>query len=91
MAAALLLLTSSVVRAHEGPDVDAWSYLPVKLDTPLSDMSLTVLSTNSTDGEVTKRIIITGGCDSEKGNEYVEADWGEGFSCFSVTNKVCNI
>ena len=42
----------------------------------------------ATNGNVKKRIIITGGCDSPDGNTFVEEDWGEGFTCFSLSNKV---
>lgn len=44
------------------------------------------VATNGND--VKKRIIITGGCDSQDGNTFVEEDWGEGFTCFSLSNKV---
>ena len=109
---------ASNVQAHEGDDdhnhdnIDAWSYLPVTLPTPLSDMAISVItitkdgevgdgSSNSTidisgevtdantkDGDVKTRVIITGGCDSPDGNQYVEEDWGEGFACFTLSNKV---
>jgi hypothetical protein len=35
-------------------------------------------------GEVTKKIMLTGGCVSEKGNEFL----GEYFACLELTNKV---
>ncbi len=37
------------------------------------------------DGEVTQKIILTGGCVSEKGNEFM----GEYFACLELTDKVC--
>mmetsp|Transcript_16441 Transcript_16441/g.26874 ORF Transcript_16441/g.26874 Transcript_16441/m.26874 type:complete len:441 (-) Transcript_16441:49-1371(-) len=40
------------------------------------------VSTN-TNGEVTKKIILTGGCVAEKGNEFL----GEYFACLELTNK----
>lgn len=43
------------------------------------------VSTN-TNGEVTKKIILTGGCVAEKGNEFL----GEYFACLELTNKVCD-
>jgi len=88
---------------HSDPDhthhTEAWSYLPVTIPAPLSDMAVSVITINTDSGNVTEntfvgnddnkktRIIITGGCNSENGNEYVEEDWGEGFSCFSLSNK----
>ena len=87
LAAALLGLLSSTAAAHEGGDDEAWSYLPVSLPTPLSDMGITLLATNST-GEAQRRIILTGGCDSDMGNEYREFGEDEWFECASLTNKV---
>lgn len=88
LAAALLGLLPSVVRGHEADDSDAWSYLPVALPTALSDMGISLHTTNSTDGTIQKRIILTGGCDSELGNEYREFGTDEWFECSSLSNKV---
>jgi len=44
----------------------SWSYLPVTMPTPLSDMSvvsLVVGEGNSTEEEAKTRIFLTGGCD----------------------------
>ena len=95
--AAAFILTAVNVQAQAGDD--AWSYLPVKLPKSLSDMSISLLTSgggNSTAtatdndgaGSVTRRIILTGGCDSPSGNEYKEYDWGEGFECTSLSSKV---
>eukprot|EP00571_Detonula_confervacea_P015282 CAMPEP_0172299166 /NCGR_PEP_ID=MMETSP1058-20130122/1523_1 /TAXON_ID=83371 /ORGANISM="Detonula confervacea, Strain CCMP 353" /LENGTH=449 /DNA_ID=CAMNT_0013008515 /DNA_START=234 /DNA_END=1583 /DNA_ORIENTATION=+ len=75
--------------AHDGHDDKAWSYLPVTVPTPLSDMSITVLTVGGGDNSTatSKRIIITGGCDNPEGNEFVEEDWGAGFSCNSLSSK----
>ena len=95
LATALLSLFILVVvdntRAHEGSEIDsqgggAWSYLPIEMPTPLSDMSVDVISLNGSNME--KSIILTGGCDSPDGNVFYEAEWGEGFACSSVTSKV---
>jgi hypothetical protein len=89
LANALLYLITIVnnARAHESTETDygPWSYLPVKIPTPLSDMSVDKLTL---DGNTEQSIILTGGCDSADGNVYYEADWGEGFACSSVTSKV---
>ena len=42
-------------------------------------------STTAAAADVKKKIILTGGCVSEKGNEYL----GEYFACLELTNKVC--
>jgi len=88
-----LFVIVSTASAHEGSSGDpfgggAWSYLPVEMPTPLSDMSVDILSVNGNDKE---SIILTGGCDSADGNVYFEADWGEGFACSSVTSKVSTL
>ena len=88
-----LFVIVSTASAHEGSSGDpfgggAWSYLPVEMPTPLSDMSVDILSVNGNDKE---SIILTGGCDSADGNVYSEADWGEGFACSSVTSKVSTL
>ncbi|KAL7427631.1 hypothetical protein ACHAXH_000653 [Discostella pseudostelligera] len=85
-----LFVIVNTASAHEGSTGGAfgggaWSYLPVEMPTPLSDMSVDILSVNGNDKE---SIILTGGCDSADGNVYFEADWGEGFACSSVTSKV---
>jgi len=74
---------------------DPWSYLSVDIPVALSDMAVSVLTyTTATaaagnataveDGEVTSKIILTGGCVSEKGNEFL----GEYFACLELTDKV---
>ena|SRR5210317_803715 len=46
---------------------------------------------NGDDGEgAKKKIVLTGGCISDKGNEWLEGDDGYGFyACLELTNKVC--
>jgi hypothetical protein len=42
------------------------------------------------DGGTQKKIVLTGGCISDKGNEWLEGDDGYGFyACLELTNKVC--
>ncbi len=91
LATALLSLFILVVdntRAHEGSEIDsqgggAWSYLPIEMPSPLSGMSVDVLSLN---GTMEKSIILTGGCDGPDGNVfYDEAEWAV---CSSVASKV---
>jgi hypothetical protein len=42
------------------------------------------------DGGAKKKIVLTGGCISDKGNEWLEGDDGYGFyACLELTNKVC--
>lgn len=65
----------------------AWSTLRVSLPTPLSDMGIVALESSSDDSK--KRIIITGGCDSPLGNEYIESGMNSWFECSSLSNKVC--
>ena len=128
---ATALISLSIANAAHGHEKgeESWAYLPVKLPTSLSDMSIVpllvvsegdavVTSTeggdvheghdqgeDDTDGDSglsdrrrrrqldhpKTRFIITGGCDSELGNEYQE--WGEEswFECKSLTAKVCFI
>ncbi len=44
---------------------------------------------NGDDG-AKKKIVLTGGCISDKGNEWLEGDDGYGFyACLELTNKVC--
>jgi len=65
----------------------------------LSDMAVTVMTyttatdaTNATTAETngrevqTKKIMLTGGCVSPKGNEFL----GDYFACLELTNKVCS-
>ena len=88
LATALLYLFTIVnnAHAHESTKIHGpWSYLPEEIPTPLSDMSVDMLTLN---GNTEQSIILTGGCDSADGNVYYEADWGEGFACSSVTSKV---
>lgn len=85
-------------HAHEdeefggsGVDATAWSYLPLHLPTPLSDMSVDILPSSAMTAAATtakNSIVLAGGCDSADGNVYFEADWGEGFSCSSISSKV---
>ena len=68
---------------------DPWSYLSVDIPVALSDMAVSILTyTGNTsaveDGEVTSKIVMTGGCVSEKGNEFL----GEYFACLELTDKV---
>lgn len=45
---------------------------------------------NGGDGGTKKKIVLTGGCISDKGNEWMEGDDGYGFyACTELTNKVC--
>ena len=92
LATALLSLFILVVvdntRAHEGSEIDsqgggAWSYLPIEMPTPLSGMSVNVISLNGSNME--KSIILTGGCDSPDGNVVYEHEWGV---CASFSSKV---
>lgn len=94
LAALLLLSAPPKVRAGTAGS-EAWTFLPVTMPTPLSDMGVVSLtlgqeggnSTDSSDGakEAAKtRIILTGGCDSPEGNE----ERGDYFECGSLTNKV---
>ena len=63
---------------------DVWSYLDTNLPVPSSDMAIAILPTGES-----KKIVITGGCDDPKGNIYVEdPDYGEYFTCMSLTDKV---
>ena len=82
--AAVLLsaLTPAAAGTHGGED---WEYLPTKIPTPLSDMGVVALTVGDGDG-AKRRIIITGGCDSEDGNVFVEGGY---FVCFSLSQKVC--
>ena len=87
----LFILVVHYTRAHEGSEIDsqgggAWSYLPIEMPSPLSGMSVDVLSLNGNMEQ--SSIILTGGCDSPDGNVFYEAEWGEGFACSSVTSKV---
>jgi hypothetical protein len=53
--------------------------------------STTAAVVNGGDGEgAKKKIVLTGGCISDKGNEWLEGDDGYGFyACLELTNKVC--
>lgn len=44
----------------------------------------TTTAADNNNGEVTSKIILTGGCVSEKGNEFL----GEYFACLELTDKV---
>lgn len=86
-----LLAINAAAQAHEGDE--AWDYIPATIPTTLSDMAVSVLTvggnTNSTDAISTKRIILTGGCDSPDGNVFVDVDGvNDFFSCFSLSQKV---
>ena len=90
---ALTTLLSTTITPHVATAADPWSYLSVDIPVALSDMAVTTM-TYTTDGgnsttaaaaDVKKKIILTGGCVSEKGNEYL----GEYFACLELTNKVC--
>jgi hypothetical protein len=82
-AAACLLTTTvvSMVNAHD--DTDSWSYLDISIPTSLSDHSVATMMNDDA-----RIIVLTGGCDSPNGNEYVVFDDGEGFDCTSITAKV---
>lgn len=85
-----LLAINAAAQAHEGDE--AWDYIPATIPTTLSDMAVSVLTvggnTNSTDAISTKRIILTGGCDSPDGNVFVDVDGvNDFFSCFSLSQK----
>lgn len=88
---ALTTLLSTTITPHFATAADPWSYLSVDIPVALSDMAVTTM-TYTTDGgnsttaeaaDVKKKIILTGGCVSEKGNEYL----GEYFACLELTNK----
>lgn len=79
MARYALAAAAVVARALPRADADAWSYLPVTLPTPLSDMGVASLAV----GGNTTRLILTGGCDSPEGN----VDRGGYTECGSLTNK----
>ena len=90
--AASLVLSTALPTVHAAhADADAWSYLPVTVPTPLSDMSVVSLTSgggggeNNATGAAKTRIIITGGCDSPEGNEEQPGGY---FECSSLTNKV---
>lgn len=91
LAAALVMLHRPLKVRAGAADSDAWSYLPVSMPTPLSDMGVVSLtlgegggnSTDSNDEVAKTRIILTGGCDSPEGNE----ERGNNFECGSLTNK----
>lgn len=60
----------------------AFTYLATSLPTTLSDTDEAIVDFNDM-----KRIILTGGCDSPKGNEYKEAEWGGYFDCNILSNR----
>ena len=66
------------IAVHLTAAADPWSYLSVDIPVALSDMSITILATtnNSTNNEVNKKIILTGGCVSPKGNEWLGKVYG---------------
>ena len=75
----------STVDDGPGP----WSYLPVKIPTPLSDMSVAIMLTLNDNGNTQQRIILTGGCDSADGHVYFnETDWA---LCLSISSKVSSL
>ena len=52
--------------------------------------STTAAVVNGDGGGAKKKIVLTGGCISDKGNEWLEGDDGYGFyACLELTNKVC--
>ena len=52
--------------------------------------STTAAVVNRDGGGAKKKIVLTGGCVSDKGNEWLEGDDGYGFyACLELTNKVC--
>jgi hypothetical protein len=77
-----LIAGVSRTRANDST-VGPWSYLPVKIPSPLASMSVDMLTLN---GNSKQSIILAGGCDSADGNVYIEdIDWA---MCPSVTSKV---
>lgn len=82
LAASLLL--PLLARASRSLDelTDSWQALPVSIPTPLSDMSVAVLP-----GDGGKRVVLTGGCDSPDGNQFMEYDGEEFFACTSISSK----
>ena len=50
----------------------------------VSILTYTGNTTAVEDGEVTSKIVMTGGCVSEKGNEFL----GEYFACLELTDQV---
>jgi hypothetical protein len=81
-AAACLLTTTVLSKVNAHDDTDSWSYLDISIPTPLSDHSVATMMNDDA-----RIIVLTGGCDSPNGNEFVVADWGEGFDCTSITAK----
>jgi hypothetical protein len=90
----LILSLLSTAFAHEstsdhdhqfrtGTLSESWSYISTSLPTALSDADESILMFGDT-----KRIVLTGGCDSPSGNEYKESpEWGGYFECSSIVNK----
>jgi len=81
-AAACLLTTTVLSKVNAHDDTDSWSYIDISIPTPLSDHSVATMMNDDA-----RIIVLTGGCDSPNGNEFVVADWGEGFDCTSITAK----
>lgn len=95
VAVATLLIDSVHITYAE---VDPWSYLSVKLPTTLSDMAITHMTYGnssatdaSIDGMATTDtddvIILTGGCSSEYGNQFIENGEDEIFACTQLSKK----
>lgn len=63
---------------------ESWSYIDTAdLPSSLSDADESILQFGDT-----KRIVLTGGCDSPLGNEYKESpEWGGYFECSSIVGK----
>ena len=88
----VLIALIFTITAHLTAAADPWSYLSVDIPVALSDMSITILtttnnSTNTEGDDEVKKIILTGGCVSPKGNEWL----GEVYGCLELTNKVRRI
>lgn len=86
IAASLLAILPAVMAHENGEHSDAWSYLTATLPSPLSDMSVAVLSSGEGD-DAKKTIVLTGGCDAPDGNVYKDV-YGGIFECASLSNKV---
>ena len=83
LAASLLLPYLAGASRSLDELTDSWQALPVSIPTPLSDMSVAVLD----GGDAGKRVVLTGGCDSPLGNQYMEFDGFEFFACTSISSK----
>lgn len=102
VAVAAFLLINHAYITNTYADLDPWSYLSVRLPSTLSDMGITYItygSGNSThDGPAdematadfqgeAEAIILTGGCSSPHGNQFIENGEDEFFFCAQLSKK----